>query len=373
MTLDEARLKTYEERLKLKKKESLVNNLEELLYASHGQHIGNSGRGRFSSSRGRGRSNYQHRGEGHTSYQSEGTDKPQRNDSKQETPTIRDKSKITCIDSCDMMVGKLINTVRVRVVTSTQEKVRVIQIKCGQDKREAKYSCEASSCEASSGETRFVRSKGNDDVTLYVGRWVVDNNLDKFNSRQKITYCYFSVASILSSPELSDARIAWTKSCLLVTVMDDFIDVEGSVDELANMIQWSVNVDNDCCSEEVHILFLAIKDVVSWIGDTGFKWQERDVTSHVIQCWLNMMNSMLTEATWARDGTVPTMNEYIENALVSFALGTVVLPALYFIGPKLSEDVVQSHEYRNLYKLMSTHGRLLNDIRTFKFLRHIQI
>ncbi|KAM0017121.1 putative ent-kaurene synthase [Helianthus debilis subsp. tardiflorus] len=201
-------------------------------------------------------------------------------------------------------------------------------------------------------------------------RWVVDNNLDKFNSRQKMTYCYFSVASILSSPELSDARIAWAKSCLLVTVMDDFIDVEGSVDELANMIQcvekWSVNVDNDCCSEEVRILFLAIKDVVSWIGDTGFKWQERDVTSHVIQCWLNMMNSMLTEATWARDGTVPTMNEYIENALVSYALGTVVLPALYFIGPKLSEDVVQSHEYQNLYKLMSTHGRLLNDIRTFK-------
>ncbi|XP_021996327.1 uncharacterized protein LOC110893529 [Helianthus annuus] len=64
MTLDEAigRLKTYEERLKLKKKESPVNNLEELLYAGHGQHVGNRGRGRFSSSRGRGRSNYQHRG-----------------------------------------------------------------------------------------------------------------------------------------------------------------------------------------------------------------------------------------------------------------------------------------------------------------------
>jgi hypothetical protein len=100
MTLEEAvgRLKTYEERLrlKLKKKESPVNNLEELLYAGHGQHVGNRGRGRFSPSRGRGRGNYQHRGEGHTSYESEGTDEPQRNDSKQETPAMRDKSKITC-------------------------------------------------------------------------------------------------------------------------------------------------------------------------------------------------------------------------------------------------------------------------------------
>ena len=98
MTLDEAigRLKTYEERLKLKKKQSPVNNLEELLYAGHGQHVGSRGRGRFRPSRGRGRNNDQHRGEGHTSYESEGTDKPQRDDNKQETSAMRDKSKITC-------------------------------------------------------------------------------------------------------------------------------------------------------------------------------------------------------------------------------------------------------------------------------------
>ncbi|XP_022013733.1 uncharacterized protein LOC110913197 [Helianthus annuus] len=97
MTLDKAigRLKMYEERLKLKKRVSPVNNLEELLYAGHGQHVGNHGRGRFRPSRGRGRGNFQHRGEGHTSYESEGTDKPQRDDSKQETPTMRNKSKIT--------------------------------------------------------------------------------------------------------------------------------------------------------------------------------------------------------------------------------------------------------------------------------------
>ncbi|XP_035838839.1 uncharacterized protein LOC110887517 [Helianthus annuus] len=98
MTLEEAvgRLKTYEERLKLKKKESPVNNREELLYAGYGQHVENHGRGRFHPSRGRERGNYQHRGEGHTSYESEGTDKPQSDDNKHETPTMRDKSKITC-------------------------------------------------------------------------------------------------------------------------------------------------------------------------------------------------------------------------------------------------------------------------------------
>ncbi|KAK9074298.1 hypothetical protein SSX86_006895 [Deinandra increscens subsp. villosa] len=202
-------------------------------------------------------------------------------------------------------------------------------------------------------------------------RWVVANNLDKIKSRQKMAYCYFSGASVLSSPELSDARITWAKGAFLVTISDDFFDVDGSVEELENLIQcvekiWNVNADTDCCSKEVRIIFLALKDVVSWIGDKAFKWQGRDVTSHVVQCWLELMHSMLTEAKWARDGVVPTMNGYIENGYVSFTLGVFILPALYFIGPKLSEDIVQSSEYHNLFKLMSTHGRLINDIRTFK-------
>ena len=78
------------------------------------------------------------------------------------------------------------------------------------------------------------------------------------------------------------------------------------------------------------------------------------------------MNSMMREAIWTRDGCVPTINEYMENAYVSFALGPIVLPALYFIGPTLSEEVVQSSEYHYLFKLMSTQGRLLNDIQGFK-------
>ncbi|KAD7116970.1 hypothetical protein E3N88_04238 [Mikania micrantha] len=201
-------------------------------------------------------------------------------------------------------------------------------------------------------------------------RWMAEYKLDKMKSRQKMAYCYFSVTSILSSPELSDARIAWAKAGYLVTILDDFFDIEGSEDELMNLLhcveKWNVNVETDCCSEQVRILFLALKEIISSTGVKAFKWQERDVTSHVTQCWLNLLNSMLTEARWTRERVTPTMNEYIANALVSFTLGIVVLPTLYLIGPKLSEDIVQSSEYQTLFELMSTHGRLLNDIRTYK-------
>nr|AKP96362.1 ent-kaurene synthase [Grindelia hirsutula] len=202
-------------------------------------------------------------------------------------------------------------------------------------------------------------------------RWVVENRLNQLKfARQKTAYCYFSVAATLSSPELSDARISWAKNAILTTVVDDFFDVGGSMDELANLIQcvekWNVNVETDCCSETVRIVFLALKDAICWIGGAAFKWQGRDITSHVIQIWLDLMKSMWREAIWTKDAYMPTINEYMENAYVSFALGPIVLPALYFIGPILSEETVQSSEYHYLFELMSTQGRLLNDIQSFK-------
>jgi hypothetical protein len=82
--------------------------------------------------------------------------------------------------------------------------------------------------------------------------------------------------------------------------------------------------------------------------------------------WLNLLKSMLKEAEWLRDKSVPTMDEYMTNGCISFGLGPIVLSALYFVGPKLSEEVVRAPEIYHLFELMSTCARLLNDIQSFK-------
>lgn len=68
------------------------------------------------------------------------------------------------------------------------------------------------------------------------------------------------------------------------------------------------------------------------------------------------------EALWSRDNMVLRMNECMENRHVSLALGPTVLPSLYFVGPKVSQEIVHSSEYHNLFKLMSIHGRLMNPL-----------
>jgi ent-kaurene synthase len=72
---------------------------------------------------------------------------------------------------------------------------------------------------------------------------------------------------------------------------------------------------------------------------------------------------MMTEAEWARTQYVPTTDEYMANAHISYGLAPIVLPSLYFVGQELLESVIKEQEYNELYRLMSTCGRLLNDIR----------
>ncbi|PIA47659.1 hypothetical protein AQUCO_01400341v1 [Aquilegia coerulea] len=202
-------------------------------------------------------------------------------------------------------------------------------------------------------------------------RWVEENRLDKLKfARQKQAYCYFSAAATLFPPELSDARLSWAKNSVLTTVVDDFYDIGGSREELLNLIEllekWDGVSAADICSEQVEIVYNALRNTITELGEKAFKWQQRDVTRHIVEIWLTLIKSMMKEAEWLENKTVPTLDEYNTNAYVSFALGPIVLPALYFVGPHLSDEVVRSAEYHNLFRLMSTCGRNLNDFQGFK-------
>ncbi|XP_068654436.1 ent-kaurene synthase, chloroplastic isoform X2 [Aristolochia californica] len=199
-------------------------------------------------------------------------------------------------------------------------------------------------------------------------RWFRETRLDQLQfARQKLTYCFFSAAATLFPPEVSDARMAWAQNGILTTVVDDFFDVGGCREEMINLIElvekWDGNLARNFCSEQVEIIFFALYNSINEIGAKAFAYQRRSVTHHL---WLCLLKSMMTEADWVRNKSFPTLEEYINNGYVSFALGPIILPSLYFVGPMLSEEIVRDPEYHTLFKLTSICGRLLNDINGLK-------
>ena len=154
--------------------------------------------------------------------------------------------------------------------------------------------------------------------------------------------------------------------------------------------RWHEHHADKYYSEQVRIIFSAIYATTNQLGAKASAAQGRDVTKHlaeivslmcipmILHCilfstdnlklmqWLDVLRSMMMEAEWQRSQHVPTVEEYMTNAVVSFALGPIVLPALYFVGQELLEHAVKDQEYDKLFRLMSSCGRLLNDSKSFE-------
>ncbi|KAL6495714.1 Ent-kaurene synthase TSP4, chloroplastic [Orobanche gracilis] len=82
-------------------------------------------------------------------------------------------------------------------------------------------------------------------------------------------------------------RMSWAQNGILTTVVDDFFDVGGSIEELENLIQlvkiWDdVDVSTECLSKNVQIIFSALRQTICEIGEKGSSRQERIVTKHIV-------------------------------------------------------------------------------------------
>ncbi|XP_072963558.1 ent-kaur-16-ene synthase, chloroplastic-like isoform X2 [Typha angustifolia] len=197
--------------------------------------------------------------------------------------------------------------------------------------------------------------------------WFKENKLDQLKfARPVLKFSYLVAASTLFSPELSDARISWAKSCVLLNMVDDFFDTRSCREELESLIalveKWDGNHGKEFYSEELKIYFYALYNTVNEIGAKASQLQKRCVTDH----WLSLMRCMMKEAVWFWNKTTPALDEYMTNGVITIGLGPIVLPALYLVGPNLSEEVVRHSEYNTLFNLLSNCARLLNDIQTLE-------
>lgn len=47
--------------------------------------------------------------------------------------------------------------------------------------------------------------------------------------------------------------------------------------------RWDVNLNSECCSEKVRIIFSALKSTISELGEKAYLWQGRDVMDNIIE------------------------------------------------------------------------------------------
>ncbi|KAI5070149.1 hypothetical protein GOP47_0014492 [Adiantum capillus-veneris] len=195
----------------------------------------------------------------------------------------------------------------------------------------------------------------------------------KFNelkfARQKPIECFFSVAATLFEPEYCYARIVWAKCSVLVTLIDDFYDVQGSLCDLEKFLhaieRWDP-VEAKNFSEDMKILYFGLYNTMNTICQEAFKCQGHDFTSHLKDIVARFVRAMYIEAKWKFLNHIPSLQEYMKNAKDSIALEAILQSTTLFLGDKILEKDFENEDYLCIMNLVSIIARLNNDLQGVK-------
>ncbi|KAF7847693.1 hypothetical protein BT93_L2717 [Corymbia citriodora subsp. variegata] len=200
-----------------------------------------------------------------------------------------------------------------------------------------------------------------------VKRWSETTGLSKMGfGREKTTYSYFAVATSISLPCNSDIRIVVAKSAIVITVTDDFFDMEGSLEDLEKLTDAVQRWDGEGLSGHAETIFKALDNLVADFRMKCFKQSGKDIKENLQDIWGETFRSWLMEAKWSRSGGAPPTQEYLDVGKTSIAAHVLVLPSSCLVSPTTPLHQLWSKPYQPVTKLLMTITRLLNDIQSYR-------
>ncbi|XP_030528950.1 S-linalool synthase-like [Rhodamnia argentea] len=200
-----------------------------------------------------------------------------------------------------------------------------------------------------------------------VKRWSGTTGLSKMGfGREKTTYTYFAVATSISLPCNSDVRVLVAKSAIVITVADDFFDMEGSLEDLEKLTDAVQRWDGEGLSGHADTIFNALDDLVTNFRVKCFQQSGKDIKENLRHIWGETFQSWLMEAKWSRSGGAPTTQEYLDVGMTSIAAHTLVLPSSCLASPATVLHQLWSDPYHTIAKLLMVITRLLNDIQSYR-------
>lgn len=152
-------------------------------------------------------------------------------------------------------------------------------------------------------------------------------------ARDRLVECYFWILGVYFEPQYSTARRMLTKATTMTSVIDDIYDVYATLDELLPFTKaierWSIDAINEVPLYLRHF-YKALLDVYSEMENELAKEGKTDLVIYPKGEMNKLVRSYLKEAHWFHSGYVPTMEEYMNVALVTS--GYMMLPTHSFVG-----------------------------------------
>ncbi|RVW71184.1 (-)-alpha-terpineol synthase [Vitis vinifera] len=217
-----------------------------------------------------------------------------------------------------------------------------------------------------------VLSNSNIDIPSfgpYKCRWWRSTRLPEKSSfsRDRLVENFLWAVGFIFEPQFGYCRRMLTKLISLITTIDDVYDVYGTLDELELFTdavdRWDTNAMEQL-PQYMKICFLALYNFTNETAYDVLKEHDLNIISYLRKAWADLSKSYLVEAKWYHEGYMPSLQEYINNAMISISGPLTLVHAYFFITNPMTEALGCLERFRDIIRWSSTIFRLSDDLGT---------
>ncbi|KAL6330081.1 hypothetical protein AAG906_039999 [Vitis piasezkii] len=215
----------------------------------------------------------------------------------------------------------------------------------------------------------MVQSLHQKELAEIVRWWKQLGLVDKLDfARDRPMECFLWTVGIFPDPRHSSCRIELTKAIAILLVIDDIYDSYGSLDELALFTdavkRWDLGA-MDQLPEYMKICYMALYNTTNDIAYRILKEHGWSVIEDLKRTWMDIFGAFLAEAQCFEGGHVPSLEEYLTNAVTTGGTYMALVHAFFLMGQGVTrENMAMLKPYPNIFSCSGKILRLWDDLGT---------
>ncbi|KAG6714134.1 hypothetical protein I3842_05G188000 [Carya illinoinensis] len=211
------------------------------------------------------------------------------------------------------------------------------------------------------------------EVSELSRRWKEDLGVPEKISyvRDRVVELYFMwILGPYFEPQYSHGRMMLGKVASVVSIMDDTYDAYGTFEELKLFTDAIIRWDN-CCIEQLpeymKSTYQALLDITKEIEEEMSKEGRIYGLYYTKEAIKRLAQAYLLEAKWMKEKYIPTVEEYMSNALVTGGYSTLVTLSFLGMGDATKEVFDWACGNPKIVKAAETICRLMDDLVSTEF------
>ncbi|TYJ11879.1 hypothetical protein E1A91_A11G308100v1 [Gossypium mustelinum] len=205
-----------------------------------------------------------------------------------------------------------------------------------------------------------------------ISRW--KNGLDLATklpfARDRLVEGYLWILGMYFEPQYSLAREILAKTIVMITLMDDIYDAYGTLEELQLLTNAVQRLDADYINqlpEYMKSFYEPLLDFYREMEEAMIKQGKSYRVKYAKEIFKQVNESYFVEVKWCNENYIPTMEEYMRNAVVSFGYIMATIVSFVGMGDFVTPEIfIWASNNPKITYASSIVGRLMDDVASHK-------